>query len=154
MVTIYSRMLALACVAIVVAGCTAGQLESQPAEEQQQSGPVAHVVPETVPTPYSSIEVVSRNLGTNILDIESAQLKEMPDPKGEGIFVYSPQARYHEVQRYIFWLVIEEMASPLNGATKDITPSLPWPREAPNGVWQWTGLDMYSATEAIEIVFN
>ena len=81
-------------------------------------------------------------------------LSEMPNPKGEGTFVYVPQTRYLGVERYVIWLVIENRAFALNGATKTITPSLPWPREAPDDLWQRTGLEKFSATEAIQIVFG
>ena len=102
----------------------------------------------------NNVGVVSRDLETNSLGIESSQLREIPNTNGQGVFVYSPQTSYQGVQRYVIWLVIEEIAFPLNGATKNITPSLPWPREAPEGVWERTGLDMFNASEAIEIVFD
>ena len=97
---------------------------------------------------------VSRDLGINHLGIEASHLSEKPNPKGEGTFVYASQTRYSGVERFVIWLVIENRAFPLNGATKDITPSLPWPREAPDDLWQRTGLDKFSATEAIRIVFG
>ena len=68
--------------------------------------------------------------------------------------MYASQTRYSGVERFVIWLVIENRAFALNGATKNITPSLPWPREAPDDLWQRTGLDKFSATEAIRIVFG
>ena len=106
------------------------------------------------PSESNNTVVVSRDLGINNLNIESSHLRETPNPNGEGAFVYVPQTRYQGVERYVIWLVIEEKAFPLNGATKNITPSLPWPREAPDDLWQRTGLDKFSASEAIQIVFN
>lgn len=51
------------------------------------------------------------------------------------------------------WLVIDTKAYPLNGPSKKITPSLPWPRETEEGVWDKTGLDKYSpAIEAFKIL--
>ena len=106
------------------------------------------------PSGSNHIVVVSRDLGINELGIEASHLSEMPNPKGEGTFVYVPQTRYSGVERYVIWLVIEDRAFALNGVTKNITPSLPWPREAPDDLWQRTGLEKFSATEAIQIVFG
>ena len=121
------------------------------------------------PSESNQVVVVSRNLGINQLGInqlginqlginqlgiEASHLSETPNPKGEGTFVYVPQTRYSGVERYVIWLVIEDRAFALNGVTKNITPSLPWPREAPDDLWQRTGLEKFSATEAIQIVFG
>ena len=106
------------------------------------------------PSESSNIVVVSRDLHTNQLGIEASQLRGKPNPQGEGAFVYVPQTAYRGVEHYVIWLVIEEKAFPLNGATKNITPSLPWPREAPDDLWQRTGLEKSQATEAIRIVFD
>jgi hypothetical protein len=102
-----------------------------------------------------AIEVVASALGENKLEVDASALQSRPNPKGEGTFVYVPQTRFHGVERYVIWLVIDRQAFALNGATKgSVTPMLPWPREAPPGVWERTGLSPYSATEAIEIVFD
>ena len=77
------------------------------------------------PSESNHTVVVSRDLGINELGIEASHLSEMPNPKGEGTFVYVPQTRYSGVERYVIWLVIEDRAFALNGATKNITPSLP-----------------------------
>ena len=69
------------------------------------------------PSESNHIVVVSRDLGINHLGIEASHLSEMPNPKGEGTFVYVPQTRYSGVERYVIWLVIEEKAFPLNGVT-------------------------------------
>ena len=106
------------------------------------------------PTESSNIVVVSRDLRTNQLGIDASQLRGKLNPQGEGTFVYVPQTEYRGVERYVIWLVIEEKAFPLNGATKNITPSLPWPREAPDDLWRRTGLEKSQATEAIRIVFD
>ena len=106
------------------------------------------------PSESNHIGVVSRDLGINQLGIEASHLSEIPNPKGEGTFVYVPQTRHSDVERYVIWLVIEDTAFVLNGATKNITPSLPWPREAPDDLWQRTGLEKSQATEAIRIVFD
>lgn len=105
--------------------------------------------------PDPAIDVVAASLGPNKLAVEASALKSRPNPKGEGTFVYVPQTRFHGVERMVIWLVIDNQAYPLNGATKgSVTPSLPWPREAPESVWAKTGLSPYSPGEANEIVFG
>jgi len=105
-------------------------------------------------TTTPSIQVVAGAIGSNKLNITLSDLQEKPNPKGEGIFVYVPQTQFNGVERFVIWMVIDGQAYPLNGATKDVTPSLIWPREAPESVWQTTGISPYVATEAIEIVFG
>jgi hypothetical protein len=51
-------------------------------------------------------------------------------------------------------IVIDDEAYSLVGASKNLTPSLKWPREADPRVWKTTKLDPYMATEAIKIVFG
>jgi hypothetical protein len=97
---------------------------------------------------------VAASLETNKLGIQTSDLQSMDNPEGEGKFVYVSQTRFSGVERYILWLVIEGKAYPLNGATKNVIPSLPWPRDVSEEVWNKTGLNRYSATEAIDIVFG
>lgn len=102
-----------------------------------------------------AIGVVSGALAGNKLGITAADLRSMPNPKGAGTFVYSPQTQFYGVERLILWLVVGDKAFALNGATKGtVTPSLPWAREAPKELWQKTGLDANSPAEALRIVFG
>ena len=102
-----------------------------------------------------AISVVATQLGSNKLGVNTSDLRSLPNPKGEGTFVYVPKTRFHGVERNVIWLVIEGRAYPLNGATKgSVTPGLPWPREAPEQIWARTGLVASSPTEAIKIVFG
>ena len=101
-----------------------------------------------------AIKTVAASLDRNELGIQARDLRGKENPKGEGRFVYVRKTRFSGVERYIVWLVIDGKAYPLNGATKDVTPALSWPRDAPEQVWNKTGLNQYSATEAIEIVFG
>ena len=147
-----ATILAFAAGAIVV--CT--MLSACGSEQPSESNHIGVVSRDLGINPSESnhIGVVSRYLGMNQLGIEASHLSEMPNPKGEGTFVYVPQTRYSGVERYVIWLVIENRVFALNGVTKIITPSLPWPREAPDDLWQRTGLEKFSATEAIQIVFG
>jgi hypothetical protein len=89
----------------------------------------------------------------NRLGIAEADLTTKANPKGRGIFVYVPQERIGS-EGHRIWMVTGDQAFPLNARAKDLTPSLPWPREARPGVWEATGLNPYSPTEAFEIVFG
>lgn len=81
-------------------------------------------------------------------------LQEKPNPKGVGTLVYLPADKCKTVAARPVWLVVDEAGYPLNAPAKQITPTLPWPREAPAGAWEATGLDPYVATEAFKIVYG
>ncbi len=68
--------------------------------------------------------------------------------------MFVPETSFFGVERYILWLVLEGTAYPLNGTTKDLTPDLPWPREAEGDVWAQSNLGQFQATEAIELDFG
>ena len=101
-----------------------------------------------------AVALISKALGANKLGIAPSDLREMASPKGDGVFVYVPQTRFYGVERYVLWMVIDGRAYPVNGATKGITPTLQWPRQAPDDLWRRTGFSPFFATEAIEIVFG
>ena len=101
-----------------------------------------------------AIDTVAEALGQNKLGVNAEDLRAIANPKGKGVFVYVPRTRFLGVERYIIWIAVGDNIHPLNGATKNIIPKLLWPRDAPEGVWVKTGLDLYLATEAIEIVFH
>lgn len=90
----------------------------------------------------------------NNLGVSGREFKTKPNPKGKGIFVYDPRTKFNGAKRNLIWIVIDDEAYPLVGASKNLTPSLKWPREADPKVWKTTKLDPYMATEAIKIVFG
>ncbi len=107
------------------------------------------------PAAKAEIRVVAQHLAGNKLGIVAEDLRSLPNPRGEGTFVYCPTTRFSGVERKVIWLVLENEAIPLNGATKgSVTPLLPWPRDVPKEQWSATGLDPYSPSEALEIVFG
>lgn len=81
-------------------------------------------------------------------------LDKKDNPKGEGALVYLPINVPWIKGGPAVWLVLDEKGYPLNGPAKKITPTLPWPREAPVEEWKRTGLNPYIATEALEIVYG
>lgn len=101
-----------------------------------------------------SVQVVASALGNNKLGVSPSDLRTKTNPKGKGTFVYVEETRLSGVERKLIWLVLDGKGFPLNGATKDVTPSLPWPREADQELWQATGLDPFMPTEAVQIIFG
>ena len=102
----------------------------------------------------AAVSAIAPHLSSNSLGIEPSDLRETGNPRGSGTFVYVPQTRFYGVERFILWLVIDGAPFPLNGATKNVTPNLPWLRDAPESVWGLTGLGQYnSASEGLGIVF-
>ena len=103
----------------------------------------------------AEILAVAQHLSGNKLGIKVEDLRSLPNPRGQGTFVYCPTTRFSGVERKVLWLVLNGQAFPLNGATKgSVTPSLPWPREVPEEEWGATGLDPYFPSEALKIVFG
>ena len=90
----------------------------------------------------------------NKLNVDGEEFLTLNNPKGKGVLVYDPRTKFNGVDRNLIWMVVGGQAHPLNGASKEITPSLKWPRDADSSAWKKTGLDPYIATEAIEIVFG
>lgn len=112
---------------------------------------------DAAPKSGAAIALVVPSLGGKF-GITSADLREKRNPKGSGTFVYAPKTSYsdsgYSFERQIIWLVLDGYAYPLNGATKDVTPELKWPREADEATWGKSGLSPYSPTEALNIVFG
>lgn len=98
--------------------------------------------------------LVIQALIPNELNVGGREFKTLDNPKGEGVFVYDPRTSFSGVKRNLIWIVIDDEAYPLNGASKNLTPDLKWPREADPDIWKKTSLDPYVATEAINIVFG
>ena len=88
------------------------------------------------------------------LGVTPSDLRTKPNPKGDGTFVYVPRTDYAGVTRNLVWVVVDGRAYPLNGPSKTATPSLPFPREADDATWARTGLNKYSATEAIALLWG
>ena len=112
------------------------------------------------PSVYSAEDHYARGLVIqalklpNDLGVGGREFRTKPTPKGAGVFVYDPRTRFHGGERKLIWLVVRDVAYPLNGASKNLTQSLNWPREADPKVWKTTRLDPYMATEAIKIMFG
>jgi len=90
----------------------------------------------------------------NKLGVGGREFRTKSNPRGKGVFVYDARTRFHGVKRYLLWLVVDDQTYPLNGASKNLTPALKWPREANQKIWKATGLNPFSPTESIEIIFG
>lgn len=110
------------------------------------------------PEVQDAIDLVASHLKPgNQLRVTADDLEGIKNPRGEGVFVYSPETRYDGTERLIVWLVFDGMAYALNGPTKTVvTPALPWPypRSGTEEEWQETGLLPNPTAAAVDIVFR
>jgi len=109
---------------------------------------------------HSKTDIYSRGLVItelklpNKFKVAGAEFKTLNNPKGEGVIVYDPRTQFNGVERYFIWMVIDHKIYPLNSPSKQITPHLQWPREAPQNVWSKTNLSPYSTSELIKIIYK
>ncbi len=130
----------------LILGCITVML-TVPLSALAQGPPPADVV--------QAAKVVAASIQSNKLGVQARHLHGRRNPQGEGHLVYVPKTRFSGTERYVIWVVIDDRAFPLNSPSKMVTPSLPWPREAPSSVWDKTGLSVHNAaSEAIDIVFR
>jgi hypothetical protein len=82
-------------------------------------------------------------------------LRSKPNPNGHGVFVFVEKPyRVRGVNQRFIWVVLKGKAYALNAPSKELTPPLPWSREAPQTEWLATNLNPYSAIDAMKIVFG
>ena len=102
---------------------------------------------------YATALVAAAMTGVNPWAVSADDLAVMENPKGEGQFVYIPQVQERLGRpTNLLWVVVGGQAYAVNGPSKNLTSGLPWPREAPEGVWDTTGLD--GTTDTIRLVFG
>lgn len=90
----------------------------------------------------------------NKLGVRLDDLRVKDNPNGEGSIVYVERTNFFGLERYVVWMVVDSSAFALNSPSQMVTPSLPWPREAKDGVWEKTGIDKFSgASEVIKMIF-
>lgn len=134
----------LGCAAVVglsmllVAMCVAVLSDSSPPTGSQTSDGI----PQLTQGPTAAVsgranteatQAVARRLQSDA--IRSGYLRSIANPFGEGDVVFVPERRLGGVDRAHLWVVIDGQAAALNGPSKTVTPSLPWPRELPE-TWQ------------------
>lgn len=79
----------------------------------------------------------------------TVELCERPNPYGDGMVVFCPRTVFAGVTRRLAWLVLDAQAFPINGASKTVTPSLPWFREATETVQSRAGVGTYSHAQQL-----
>lgn len=82
----------------------------------------------------------------------SRDLEAIDNPLGAGVVVFHPEKRHGGVESPLIWVVVDGRAYATNSPSKQVTPSLAWPREA-GAAWDETGLDPHSpASELVNFV--
>lgn len=93
-------------------------------------------------------------LSGNRFGLTESDLSVFGNPGGAGHFVYVEQTVFGGTTRNFVWFANGGTVSALNGATKNATPSLPFPREAPVTHLQDTGHGPFDLTSvAMELLF-
>ncbi len=101
------------------------------------------------------ISVLDPLLAGNRFSVRARDLALKKNPHGAGVFVYATKTRYSGVERLFLWFVRGDTALKLNGATHNLTPSLPFPRDASLDFWDDTGLSSKNATKiGLELAFE
>jgi hypothetical protein len=101
------------------------------------------------------IFVLKPLLAGNRFSVGVRDLRVKQNPYGSGAFVYAPETRYFGVERLFVWFVKNDTALKLNGATDNLTPSLPFPRDAALDFWEGTGLSEATATSrGLDVAFG
>ncbi len=101
------------------------------------------------------ISVVGPLLAGNRFSVGARDLSLKKNPHGSGAFVYAGKTKYTGVERLFLWFVRGNTALKLNGATHNLTPSLPFPRDAPLDFWDGTGLSSSNVTETgLDVAFG
>ena len=103
------------------------------------------------------ISILAPLLAGNLSSVEAGDLRVRPNPYASGRFVYAPKTRCFDfsVLRKFIWFVKDDNALKLTGATHALTPSLPFPFDAPLDLWDGTGLSASSVnTRGLKLVFD
>lgn len=138
-------------VSVIMCSCGSPTKATRPAD----SSSVAVKMAKESDDGGGAIPVVARAIDpSNKLGVKASDLKVMKNPKGDGYLVYNPERVINGTERPQVWVVIDGQACATNSPTKLITPNLPWPRDVNPDMWARTGLDMYSASDKIAIVFG
>lgn len=133
-----------------------GQDNTQPpSNDSVEEDPTVTVDPnqKTFEEAVDQIKAELQFNGTEIeLNPDNFLYKE--NPVGGGLLIYEPETRFFGVERYFIWIYLDGTLYVPNGATKDVTPNVLWPRDADAETWARTNLDPFQATALIEYLFE
>jgi hypothetical protein len=104
-----------------------------------------------------AIDLVANAINpANKSNVVAESLRSKPNPNGRGVFVYIevPPKTLKIKQRFV-WLVMNGKGYALNSPSKEVTPTLLWPRQATDDEWIVTGLNQGNAAiEGMKLVFG
>jgi hypothetical protein len=104
---------------------------------------------------HAELKILNQALRRNKLGIDSGDLESIENPGGKGIFIFVEQTRFSGVKRKLVWFAKDGTVSPLNAASKGITPTLKFPRELPESFLDESGHDAFGITRhGIKAVFK
>lgn len=93
--------------------------------------------------PTTAVEAIGRVAATltpNRFQVTPQDLAATANPHGKGFFVYVPQTRFEGAERLFLWFVGNGAVMKLNGATHDLSPSLPWARDVDPALIEGAGI--------------
>ena len=146
-------------------GLLGALLDDKPASEPKASAtapPIEAATSEPKPNKVTLKDIYSAELealdaalrGNKLgVQIEEAEVRE--NPTGAGAFIFLERTRFAGVERKILWFANKRISSPLNGASKGLTPTLKFPRELPTAFLEGTGHDPIGITSfGLDLVFR
>lgn len=96
--------------------------------------------------PIDVVQSVIRSDNEFQFNNRDISLLSVPNPRGEGDFVFSDRSRFYGVRRFYVWVVLDGEAFPLNGSSMDVSLNLRWPRMI-EGWKERTGLSPFSPAQ-------
>lgn len=100
-------------------------------------------------------KLVAQNLKGNKFGVSVDELQTKPNPSGLGAFVWVPRTVFAGKERLFVWFVKDKVVLKLNSPTNDLTPTLPFPLDAPLSLWTDTGLSPYDCTsKGLKVAFG
>ena len=104
----------------------------------------------------NAIETITQELQYNTTEIvlKPENFLFAENPVGDGVFIYEPETRFFGVERYFVWVVLDNHIILINGATKNMTPNLPYSREVPSELWNRTNLNTSSTSQILGFLFR
>ncbi len=95
----------------------------------------------------SSRTFVTSKIKPNKLDVSGKEFRVKRNPIGKGCFVYDPRTNFKGVERYlVWWAPSDDIAYPLNGPSKMVTPGLNWSRDE--------GVKAPNSSDVVEYIFK
>lgn len=148
------RPTVLVMVVVTISAC--GDSPPPTAAVDVNDSPPPTVAVDVNATHAAAIASVAPFITDNPYAVTTAGLAVIDNPRGAGQIVYVPevQKRLGQPVVNLLWVVLGDQAYAVNGTSKNVTPDLPWPRDAPDAAWETSGLNRFVATETIAIVFG